>query len=347
MRDYSKVSPRYWTGDTGRQIRALGREAQVIAFYLFTCPHANMLGLYYLSLPTLCHETGIPLEPPSEGVRSPFKGARETLRSLENIGFAHYDEKTEHVYIPNMAREQIGERIKEKDNRHVSVLKELESLRKTPFFNDFVLRYRDAYRLHDVPLNKPLGSPSEGTPKPLARGSNGALSPLRSQEQEQEQEQKQEQDVCGTRARENALDGQNGRDPDPPPIDLTDAEHHQRFECVQSTYPRFSGRQDWINAESHCRNHVGNGDATWDALLAVADRYAKHIRAKGDEGTQFVKTPGRFFAGADADAYWRQEWPLPTPANGKSHQPSPPVKYRTADEIEAEERARGDYDAQH
>jgi hypothetical protein len=33
-------------------------------------------------------------------------------------------------------------------------------------------------------------------------------------------------------------------------------------------------------------------------------------------------------------------------ANGQ-HQRAPPVKYRTADEIEAEERARGDWDAQH
>jgi hypothetical protein len=37
---------------------------------------------------------------------------------------------------------------------------------------------------------------------------------------------------------------------------------------------------------------------------------------------------------------------FPPKANG-THTPAPPVKYRTADEIEAEERSRGDYDAQH
>lgn len=37
---------------------------------------------------------------------------------------------------------------------------------------------------------------------------------------------------------------------------------------------------------------------------------------------------------------------FPPKTNG-THAPATPVKYRTADEIEAEERARGDYDAQH
>lgn len=38
---------------------------------------------------------------------------------------------------------------------------------------------------------------------------------------------------------------------------------------------------------------------------------------------------------------------FPPKANGIHSAPAAPVKYRTADEIEAEERARGDYDAQH
>lgn len=196
MRDYSKVSPRFWTGDTGRQIRTLGPEAQVIAFYLFTCPSANMLGLYYLALPTLCHETGSSLE-----------GALKALRSLENIGFAYYDQESEHVYLPNMAREQIGESLKEKDNRAIAVRRELESLRKTPFFNDFVTRYRDAYHLQDIQLNKPLASPSEAPSKGLQRIFKEVATPLRSQEQEQEHEQAQEQE-----SQENIVEFGSGQD---------------------------------------------------------------------------------------------------------------------------------------
>jgi hypothetical protein len=171
MRDYSKVSPRFWTGDTGRVIRKMGPEVQVIAFYLFTCPNANMLGLYYLSLPTLCHETGRPLQ-----------GALKALRSLREAKFAYYDAPSEHVYLPNMAREQIGLRLSVKDNRHIAVLRELEQLRKTPFFNDFVTRYREAFHLQELALNGEQGREKES---PF----EGPSEPLRSQEQEQEQEQ--------------------------------------------------------------------------------------------------------------------------------------------------------------
>lgn len=114
-------------------------------------------------------------------------------------------------------------------------------------------------------------------------------------------------------AQEGACEPSNGHDH----IELTDAEHHERFERVKATYPGFAGRQDWLNAEVHCRNHVTDGRATWEALLDVTDRYAKHIRAKRNEDTQYVKTPGRFFEGMDADAYWRQAWPLPATKSEK------------------------------
>jgi hypothetical protein len=135
-----------------------------------------MLGLYYLAMPTLCHETGRSLQ-----------GALKALRSLREAKFAYYDAPTEHVYVPNMAREQIGERLKRKDNRHVAVLRELETLRKTPFFNDFLKRYRGPFELHDIEFEKNSESPLEGPSEPL-----------RSQEQEQEQEQKQEQEEAVT-----------------------------------------------------------------------------------------------------------------------------------------------------
>jgi hypothetical protein len=178
VRDYSKVSPRFWTGETGRELRKLGKQTQVVAFYLFTCPSANMLGLYYLAMPTLCHETG-----------SPLQGAMKALRSLKEVNFAYYDLPSEQVYVPNMAREQIGERLERRDNRHKAVLNELQRLRKTPFFNDFLSRYRVPFELQDVEIEptlaSPLGGPSE---------------PLRSQNQNQEQKQEQNLRVRDKRA---------------------------------------------------------------------------------------------------------------------------------------------------
>jgi hypothetical protein len=71
MRDYAIAHSRFWTGDTGKLLRRLGRDYQVVGFYLFTCHNANMIGLYYLPLPTLCHEVGgLTLEGASKVLRS-------------------------------------------------------------------------------------------------------------------------------------------------------------------------------------------------------------------------------------------------------------------------------------
>lgn len=80
------------------------------------------------------------------------------------------------------------------------------------------------------------------------------------------------------------------------------------FERIKAAYPKFAGRQDWINAEHYCHLRLGE-DVTWDELLAGVERYAKHIRALGKEGTQYVLAPGKFFNAPDRP--WSQEWPLP------------------------------------
>src|SRR6266496_3257993 len=106
MRSYSCVTPQFWTGATGRALRQAGRDAQVIALYLVTCPSASMTGVFYLPLPTLCHEVGI----------APAK-ARKALAALERENFAQYDAESEVAWVPEMARFQVGERLEPGDKR--------------------------------------------------------------------------------------------------------------------------------------------------------------------------------------------------------------------------------------
>ena len=73
MRDYATVAPQFWLGKTGRELRKKGAEAQVVSFYLMTSPHANMLGLYYLPILYIAHETGLGLEGASKGLKAPSK----------------------------------------------------------------------------------------------------------------------------------------------------------------------------------------------------------------------------------------------------------------------------------
>ena len=47
MREYAKVAPTFWTGKTGKDIKRRGIEGVVMATYLMSSPHSNMLGLFY------------------------------------------------------------------------------------------------------------------------------------------------------------------------------------------------------------------------------------------------------------------------------------------------------------
>jgi len=161
---YGKTEPTFWTGETGCRLRG-HLEAQVLAHYLITCPHSNMIGLYYVALPTICYETGLSPEGASKGLQSLFEG-----------DFAYYDQASGHVYVKNMARIQIGESLEPADKRHKGVINLLKMLRKSPFFLDFYGDYQVRFMLPDVSifqagleaplkgLRRGLGDP----PKPVA-----------------------------------------------------------------------------------------------------------------------------------------------------------------------------------
>lgn len=156
MREYSRVAPTFWNGPTGRAIKAKGRDAQVLALYLFTGPSATMMGLYYLPLPTLCHEAGFTMEE-----------AKATLSVLAALDFAHYDEENEWVWVPAAAEYQIAERLAPDDNRVKGIIRSLEPFLSHAFGRAFAKRYREAYHLPaSIIPPKGLRRPSLAPPKP-------------------------------------------------------------------------------------------------------------------------------------------------------------------------------------
>lgn len=172
-REYSKLMSSFWTGRTGRSFRG-DPEAQVVMAYLISCPSANMLGMYHIAIPTLAHETGIPLE-----------GASKALRRVSEGGFCRYSEEEESVWVLNFARVQVGESLSEGDKRVKGVHNELAKYRKSPFYNDFLDEYMEDYHLQNLPKSP---SPFEAPCKPL-----------RSQEQEQEKEKEEVSDASHPR----------------------------------------------------------------------------------------------------------------------------------------------------
>ena len=164
MRDYGKISPQFWTGKTGKAIKAGGPDAVVVAVYLMSSPHSNMIGMYYLPMMYLAHETGLGIEGASKGLR----------RALE-AGFCSYDEASEVVWVHEMARYQIADELAANDNRVKGIQREIDSVPENPFVSAFYDKYSAAFKLKKQAENaSPLEAPSK---------------PLGSQEQEQEQEQ--------------------------------------------------------------------------------------------------------------------------------------------------------------
>ncbi|HEX8894430.1 MAG TPA: conserved phage C-terminal domain-containing protein [Terriglobales bacterium] len=170
MREYGKVSPQFWIGETGKRLKKAGAEAQVVGLYLMTSPHANMLGLYYVPSIYIAHETGLGIE-----------GASKGLQRCIEAGFCEYDEASEMVWVFEMAKYQIAAVLDPKDKRCAGVQNEYNSLPSNPYLSRFFAKYCEAFNMtkrRDISAQE--GSPSEAPSKPLA-----------SQEQEQEQEQKE------------------------------------------------------------------------------------------------------------------------------------------------------------
>lgn len=158
MRDYSKVAPQFWNGKTGKALKAKGSEAVIVALYLMTCQHANMLGLYYLSKAYIAVDTGLG-----------FEGASKGLAWACEVGFCHYDEDSEVVWVVEMAAYQVGERLEPKDNQVKGIQRHYDSLPENPFLGLFYERYGQAFHMA-APRGtaEPLRSPSEDPPKPRA-----------------------------------------------------------------------------------------------------------------------------------------------------------------------------------
>ena len=162
MRDFSKVSGNFWTGGTGREIRG-DLQTQVVAMYLMTTNHSNMIGVYHCPILYIAHETGSPLE-----------GATKGLARLIEGGFCTYDQDSETVWVHEMAKFQIGGPLAEKDLRVKGIQKIFDALPDNAIKSMFYERYKTEYRLKYEPKtppktqapSKPLASPLQAPTKP-------------------------------------------------------------------------------------------------------------------------------------------------------------------------------------
>lgn len=151
MRDYGIVSPQFWVGKTGRSLRG-DVHAQLLAVYLMTSPHANMIGVYYCPVDYMAKETGIPIE-----------GASKALQRLVDEDFCTYDDEIEWVFVHKFAEHQIGAALKPGDKRAKGVINELAKVPACQCKTEFFRRYSAPY---DIKNQDAVPSPFEAPPKP-------------------------------------------------------------------------------------------------------------------------------------------------------------------------------------
>jgi hypothetical protein len=180
MRQFAKVSPQFWFDETGRQLRQYGMETQLMALYLLTSPHSNMVGIYYLPIVYIAHETGISLDK-----------ANECLQTLCNIDFCSYDSEKEYVWVHDMARSQIDTALNPNDNRVKYINSIVQALPSLSFLAAFYQRYQINLCLNPYTASDKTSRQSL-TSTPLESPSEGPSKPLRSQEKEKEKEKEQE-----------------------------------------------------------------------------------------------------------------------------------------------------------
>jgi hypothetical protein len=263
MRDYSKAAPTFWTGETGRKIRSAGRDTQVVAFYLFTCPNSNWIGLYYLPLPTLCHEVGISTQ-----------GALKALRSLAEIDFAYYDEGAEIVWVPGAAKYQVGESLKAGDNRIKGIVKDLQQYAKSAFCMDFYDRYAALYHLPMIEMPpEPLASPLQAPSKPVIE--IGAVIGVGAEV------------GAGTCAQSDEKQSLSARSPAVPVFLKIPLIDKTEFEVLQCQVDEWKGLYLAVDVEQELRNYLGwtishpRQRKTRDGILKSIDHWLRDEQNKG------------------------------------------------------------------
>lgn len=97
MPSYWRKRSTWWTGETGRQLRQYPPIVREIGDYLMSSPVANVYGLYYLPVAMVANDTG-----------RTAKMVDEAMAALHDLAFAYYDPLTQHVWIREMAREQLA-----------------------------------------------------------------------------------------------------------------------------------------------------------------------------------------------------------------------------------------------
>ncbi|HZW61290.1 MAG TPA: conserved phage C-terminal domain-containing protein [Candidatus Babeliales bacterium] len=287
MRNFAKVSPQIWINDRGKQLKRLGIKAQFLAFYLSTNPHACMIGIYYLPIAFIAHETGIP-----------YEEVITTLKQLEDINYCTYDKQSEYIWVHDMAFEQIDIELKPQDNRVKGVNDLFHALPDLPFLNEFLNIYSQPFHIKSKEKQgSDLVVPSE--PLPSKEKENEIEKEKENKkENENDQHKNQNNDECVSVKNINSCKENNIVSDDSDDDELLSPEEKAirilKFfnEKVRTTYPPI---KEFLNP---ILSHLNAGVTTEQCHYVITNKYnewvenddmKKHLKIRVIFGSNFNK----------------------------------------------------------
>ncbi|MGQ9451774.1 hypothetical protein ACP4QI_009845 [Leclercia sp. TB492] len=271
MRDYGKVHTSFWISDGMRRV---SDDARLLALYLLTGQHTNMIGCFRLPDGYVSEDLNWKPERVSKG-----------FDELSKNGFATRDPASKWVLILNFMRWNPVEN----PNQGIAALRLFAQVPDKSTVKSELARVMADAIAH-------IGSSK-------LKGSERVLERFLNQEQEQEQEQENtlghgsatppESDVP---ADGNALPKKNAYSDD--------------FEQVWAIYPKRAGGNSKADACKAWNARVNSG-ATVQELLDGTQRYADFVRATGKFNTEYVKQAATFFG---PSKHYEEAWKVTAPS---------------------------------
>ncbi|WP_187362770.1 hypothetical protein [Raoultella terrigena] len=256
MRDYGKVHTSFWISDGMRRV---SDDARLLALYLLTGQHTNMIGCFRLPDGYVSEDLAWTPERVSKG-----------FDELSENGFATRDSSSKWVLIRNF----LTWNSVENPNQGIAALRLFDQVPDKSTVKPELARVM-ASAISHISISK-------------LKGSERVLQPFLNQEQEQEQEQEEDSSGYGSATPPDDQGQNEGDNPEQKKA------YPDEFELVWSIYPKRAGGNSKSDAFKAWNARIRDGTAA-EEIYSGVERYAAFVKFEGNLNTQFVKQAKTFF----------------------------------------------------
>lgn len=240
-------------------MRRVSDDARLLALYLLTGQHTNMIGCFRLPDGYVSEDLSWTSERVSKG-----------FDELSENGFATRDSSSKWVLIRNF----LTWNSVENPNQGIAALRLFDQVPDKSTVKPELARVM-ASAISHISISK-------------LKGSERVLQPFLNQEQEQEQEQEEDSSGHGYATPPEDQNQGDGDKPDPKKI------YPEEFQQVWAIYPRRAGGNSKSDAFKAWHARIRDGTSA-EEMFSGVERYAAFVTAEGSLNTQYVKQAKTFF----------------------------------------------------